>query len=717
MTGNSDTVSPGTAMARLLVLDDEAMTGETLCRMASFAGFDARHCTSPDAFFAEVDTWQPDIIALDLLMPEMDGVEVVGHLARRQCEATLILTSGVGGRILQAAARAAEEHGLTIGGVLPKPFTTAQLRNLLEQAQQARARRARRPFDTPDLTVDDLDQAIASGHIFPMYQPKVFCRTGSLAGFEVLARWQHPAFGRIGPDQFIPLAESSDRIGALTRSIAAQALDWVAQQPDPRIRPGLGAHAFQQMAISLNISARSLGDAELFDWLFERCTALGIAPQRMILELTESSAMQNPATSLDNLTRLRMRGFHLSIDDFGTGFSSMLQLVRLPFSEIKVDKSFVMTSGSSAESRSVIRSIVDLGHSLGLATTAEGIEDDRAMALLRQLKCQYAQGYHISPPMMADAVVPWFLDREMAREAARLKAVQESRLLDTPSENRFDRITRLAKRLFDVPIALITMLDDRRQWFKSVQGLAVRETPRDQAFCAWTVERDDVLIVENARTDQRFSSSALVVGDPHIGFYAGVPLCLPDGNKIGALCLIDTQPRTFRKEQQHILREMAAMAEQELAVRHSGDHQEPRFGLLGRDSFVARAQAVVEFCQRLDLPLAAMVIQITGLEMVNARLGQIAGDQVIHNVSAIVGDMQDDIDLFGRYRNTRLAILTIGADDTTLAKHRRKLEQSLHHWLDSQGELGDMVECWVESRTVAGREIPPLDKLIDGLFR
>lgn len=703
--------------ARLLVLDDEILTGETICRMASFAGFDARHCSNPREFFDLLDSWTPDIIALDLMMPEMDGVEVVAQLAKRQCQAALVLTSGVGGRILQTAAHAAEEHGMIIGGVLPKPFTTAQLRQLLDQAQQARARITQRPGKAPVLTVADLDRAIANGEIFPMYQPKVFCRTGSLAGFEVLARWQHPELGRIVPDMFIPLAEENDRIDELTRAVAEQMLRWVATQPDERIRAGHGVHAFQQMALSLNISARSLGNTALFDWLYERCLELGVAPQRIILELTESSAMCDPVTSLDNLTRLRMRGFHLSIDDFGTGFSSMLQLVRLPFSEIKVDKSFVMTASASTESRSVIRSIVDLGHSLGLATTAEGIEDDDAMTFLRDIRCLYAQGYMISPPMAAEEIVPWFTARERAREEKRLQALKESQLMDTPPENRFDRITRLARRLFQVPIALITLLDDKRQWFKSVQGIDIKETARDQAFCAWTVERDDALVVEDAGQDPRFAQSPLVTGPLHVRFYAGMPLCLPDGSKVGTLCLIDKAARTFSARDRTILREMAAMAEQELEAHHGDDSAEPRFGLLMRDSFLFRGRGVAEFCRRLDLPLAVMVVQITGMEIVNAKLGQIVGDQVIHNVSALMGALQDDFDLFGRYRNTRLAVLMIGVDDTALTRQRRRLEDSLQHWLDSQPDIGDVVECWVEAKSVPGNAIPALDKLIDGLFR
>src|SRR5690606_7193943 len=133
----------------------------------------------------------------------------------------------------------------------------------------------------------------------------------------------------------------------------------------------------------------------------------GLTPEHLVLELTETSAMQDPVASLDMLTRLRMKGFQLSIDDFGTGYSSMVQLVRLPFSEIKLDKSFVMTARKSQESRTVIKSIVDLGKSLGLKSTAEGIEDDETLSYLREIGCDAAQGYLIARPLAAEQAIRW----------------------------------------------------------------------------------------------------------------------------------------------------------------------------------------------------------------------------------------------------------------------------------------------------------------------
>src|SRR5690606_708679 len=154
-------------------------------------------------------------------------------------------------------------------------------------------------------------------------------------------RWQHPVRGFIGPDQFIPLAEQSGLIDALTESVMLQALRWYTNLPN-----NLGSgpefdylrRRLRELTLSVNISASSLGHLDLFERLDDYCQSMGISPERVIFELTETCAMEDPVSSLDILTRLRMKGFHLSIDDFGTGFSSMLQLARLPFSEIKIDK-------------------------------------------------------------------------------------------------------------------------------------------------------------------------------------------------------------------------------------------------------------------------------------------------------------------------------------------------------------------------------------------
>lgn len=399
---------------RLLVLDDDPMIGQTIESIAKSAGFESRVTTRPEEFFETLESWSPSHIALDLVMPDMDGVEVLVELARRGSRARIVITSGVGSRVLDAAARSAAEHGLPIAGVVPKPFSPRDLREILLRGNDTvpdadpGKRTAHAGSASSEITEAEFEQALECEELRLVYQPKVYCAGGELAGFEALVRWESPKRGLVSPAMFIPLAESSGLIGELTRQVIASAIAWFSEGiqksigEDERSRSLLG-----QLTLSINLSARSLADVEFINLVRRSCEDAGIDPRRVVFELTETSAMEDPVASLDLLTRLRMKGFQLSIDDFGTGFSSMLQLVRLPFSEIKIDKSFVMTAARSEESRAVIRSVVELGHSLGLRTTAEGVEDQDTLDYLREIGCDLAQGYLISRPLDSDNALDW----------------------------------------------------------------------------------------------------------------------------------------------------------------------------------------------------------------------------------------------------------------------------------------------------------------------
>ena len=398
---------------RLLIFDDDPRVGNMIRMIAAASGYEARVVAHAERFFAEIDSWQPTHIALDLVMPEMDGVQVLGELGRRQCTADIIITSGIGSRVLDAAGRSASEHGLHVVGVLAKPFSAAALRGLL------RARTAddssvpvtdRQPDGSPDahtVTAADLKFALENGQLRVYYQPKISCAQGGLAGFEALVRWEQPERGLIMPDQFVPFAETHALIDALTEEVLGQALTWFGAR-FPGEPSGAG------VSLSINLSAASLRDGALVQRILGYCRRNRIPPERLIFEVTETSAMANPVVALDMLTRMRVQGFELSIDDFGTGYSSMLQLVRMPFSEIKVDKSFVMSALESVESRAVVKSIIDLGRSLGLKSAAEGVEDARTLDLLRDMGCNFAQGYFIGRPMGSEGVDGWIAGRGAA---------------------------------------------------------------------------------------------------------------------------------------------------------------------------------------------------------------------------------------------------------------------------------------------------------------
>ncbi|PSR19367.1 diguanylate phosphodiesterase [filamentous cyanobacterium CCP3] len=399
-------MTPGHAeQAKLLILDDDPAIGQLMTEIARNAGVLAVSTTTAEDFFQHLQTWGPTHLALDLVMPDIDGIEVLRQLGELTCQAKVIIISGIGSRVLEAAYRSAAEHGLNVAGTISKPFSQNQLRSLLTSVEPnalgtAKLAEDQIPAKEELVTAVSLMTAIETNQIEVWYQPKVVCQTGQLVGFEALARWRHPQSGLIPPDRFIPFAEQTGLIDLLTDAIYTEALAWFSTY-----------FAEADLLLSINLSARSLSDIRLADRIAATCQACQIHPERVILELTETSAMADPTTTLDLLTRLRIKGMQLSIDDFGVGYSSLIRLARLPFSELKIDKMFVTTAMQSSESQNIIKAIIGLGHSLGLRITAEGVEDELAFKFLQQVGCDLAQGYWLSRPMPGPAAAQWHCER------------------------------------------------------------------------------------------------------------------------------------------------------------------------------------------------------------------------------------------------------------------------------------------------------------------
>ncbi len=404
--------------AKFLILDDDPLIRKTMQMIAKRAGIPCKAAALAAEFFSELESWQPTHIAIDLIMPDMDGLEVIMELARRKCDACLIITSGIGSRILDAAKRSAHEHGLNIIGILPKPFPPRQLQDLIKQSHVAGLMEVNNDLSTvmPGtfvVTEQEIHNALSRRHFVVNYQPKINCTDGNIIGFEVLARWMHPEWGFVSPDSFIALAEKTGQIHELTDQVFDLALQWRSQLPS-------GTNI--QLAINLSpvtISMESLLERQpaggqrtqsFADRVEQKCKHFNIPPSSIVLELTETSAMENPADSLSLLTRLRIKGFELSIDDFGTGFSSMQQLARLPFSEIKIDKSFTMTALQSKEASTIVTAIINLGHNLGMRVIAEGVEDVKTLIFLRDNGCDMAQGFLIAEPMTPTKTSQWLQD-------------------------------------------------------------------------------------------------------------------------------------------------------------------------------------------------------------------------------------------------------------------------------------------------------------------
>ena len=385
---------------RLLILDDEPAVAQTVAFAAERHGFAVRMSQSALAFFKDVASFDPSHIIIDLLMPGMDGVEVLRNLAAGGCGANIIMMSGMGSKVLESAQRTGLERGLRIIGTLSKPFKPAELRALLDTHAHHAARPEPLAAADREVLLADIAPALRDGQFALHYQPKVRLADGRPAGVEALVRWQHPEFGLLPPDRFLPLIEQSGNMDVLTVCVIEAGLAWLAETDDGSAR---------QLAI--NISAGSLTDVGFTDLLHERCARFDVDPARIILELTETTAPQRTAELLDILTRVRLKGFQLSIDDFGTGYSSLVQLAQLPFSEIKIDRSFVWALHSSDEARKIVATTVGLGKQLELTTVAEGVETEAQARALTELQCDQAQGYFFARPMPGDAAQAWLRER------------------------------------------------------------------------------------------------------------------------------------------------------------------------------------------------------------------------------------------------------------------------------------------------------------------
>jgi len=391
---------------RILVLDDEPFMLKLLGRMLANLGFTSvTTCDSGRAALELVDSpdSRPDLILLDINMPEMDGVEFVRHLVGHHYSGALILVSGENERVLQSVGKLVRAHKITGLGHLSKPVTPERLAALIEKwasPSQGALRAAKKVYGA-----NELRAAIANGELINYYQPKVALATGEVIGVETLARWRHPRDGMVFPDQFIDLAEQHGLIDALTRVVLSGALAQARIWQDAGLTLG----------IAVNLSMDNLVSLNFLDSVVELTAKAGVPPQEIVLEVTESRLMHDQRVPLEILTRLHLKRFRLSIDDFGTGNSSLAQLRDIPFDELKIDQSFVHDAWANDTQCAMFDASLGLAKQLGMEVVAEGVEDQADWDFVRQRGCDLAQGYFIAKAMPAEDLPAWLADWETRR--------------------------------------------------------------------------------------------------------------------------------------------------------------------------------------------------------------------------------------------------------------------------------------------------------------
>lgn len=261
-------------------------------------------------------------------------------------------------------------------------------------------------------------------------------------------------------------------------------------------------------------------------------------------------------------------------------------------------------------------------------------------------------------------------------ETLRIQTLRELNVLDTSPEERFDRLTRLAKRLFNVPIALVSLVDADRQWFKSCVGLDVSETSRDISFCGHAILGDQILTVPDAGLDERFHDNPLVVGEPGIRFYAGCPLTVTNGSKLGTLCLIDIKPRDLDDEDRALLRDLARMAEQELAAVQMASMDELTL-LSNRRGFEALARHALGVCKRLEKPATLLFFDLNDFKQINDTYGHAEGDGALKTFADVLRIAFRESDVIGRLGGDEFVALLTAADHVETSAIMARLREIL----------------------------------------
>ncbi|HSC69521.1 MAG TPA: EAL domain-containing response regulator [Cellvibrio sp.] len=379
----------------ILVTDDSLTQRQYAKELCADLGISDLHGAANGVDALQVlETHAVDIVLIDLEMPIMDGVELIRSMAQKKYVSSVIILSAKDPILIASVGTMAEADGLHVLGTFQKPLLPDALEcSLLRYLQDAKAK-ANEPKHAieNEVTAVELGQALANSELTLAFQPKLTVQGLLLKGVEALARWRHPQKGMISPGVFIPLAERHGMIDTLTRHLLQVAFQHKKNWQNYGLRFNL----------AFNLSPLSLADSDMVDCLCKLAEEYGIAPAEITFEITENALLGELASAIRTLARLRLKGFHIAIDDYGTGFANAQQLSRVPATELKIDRSLVHRSAARPQQRTILASTVDLAKNLNLTTVAEGVETAEDFKIIRDLGVDLVQGYYFSKPLFPD---------------------------------------------------------------------------------------------------------------------------------------------------------------------------------------------------------------------------------------------------------------------------------------------------------------------------
>ncbi|MBM3114734.1 EAL domain-containing protein [Jeongeupia naejangsanensis] len=385
----------------VLVVEDSALQRTHIVEQLTLLGVERIHEAGDG--FAALNLVRnlmvpPALIVLDIALPGIDGPEVLEQLAEDGYRPALLIASNSDNALIASVEDKARRLGFHVLGGVHKPIPLDVLAAMFTSLAEHLALRSLRPqSDRAAMTPDALREALDGQMLQPHYQPKIELRTGRLSGFEALARIHDAAGTVILPASFIALAEERGQVGELTLymlgAVLTDMVTWKSRGTD--------------VSVSLNLSPVLLLDHWLISEIIARVGTSGVSPRKLTFEITEVVLAADVPMVLESIGRLRQAGFAISIDDYGTGFSSMQQLSRIPFTELKIDRVFVTEAPGKPHMAEILRSTFEMARSLGLSTVAEGVETAAELAMLKSMGCNIVQGYHFGGPISAVDVFDW----------------------------------------------------------------------------------------------------------------------------------------------------------------------------------------------------------------------------------------------------------------------------------------------------------------------